>query len=66
MGAEQVDNKKLIFYWIESSDHDFKTMLDLLKTKNYHWSLFMGHLVIEKLVKALYIRATNQFPPMIT
>lgn len=65
MGAEKIDNKKLIYYWIESSDHDFKTMLDLLKTKNYHWSLFMGHLVIEKLLKALYIRITNQFPPMI-
>jgi HEPN domain-containing protein len=25
----------------------------------------MGHLAIEKLLKALYIRITNQFPPMI-
>lgn len=65
MGTEKFDSKKLIDYWIESSGQDFKTMLDLLNTRNYHWSLFMGHLVIEKLLKALYIRKMNQFPPMI-
>ncbi len=62
--AEKFDKKKLIRYWIESSDNDFKTMLDLFKTKNYNWSLFMGHLVIEKLLKAQYIFIKNGFPPL--
>ena len=65
MPSENFDSKKLINYWIESSDHDFKTMMDLLNTRNYHWSLFMGHLVVEKLLKGLYIRKMDQFPPMI-
>jgi len=65
MATEKFDSEKLINYWIESSEQDSKTMTDLFNTKNYHWSLFVGHLVIEKLLKALFIHKTNQFPPMI-
>jgi HEPN domain-containing protein len=54
-----------IKYWIESSDKDYKTMCDLFSTKNYNWSLFIGHLVIEKLLKALYIKENNEIPPLI-
>jgi HEPN domain-containing protein len=59
------DQGKLIEYWMNSSDKDYKTMVDLFKTKNYHWSLFIGHLVVEKLLKALYVKKTNEIPPMI-
>ena len=40
-------------------------MLDLHSTQNNHWALFMGHLVIEKLLKALYIRVKGAYPPLI-
>ncbi|NJM93473.1 MAG: HEPN domain-containing protein [Cytophagales bacterium] len=40
-------------------------MMDLWRTKNNSWALFMGHLVIEKLLKALYISKMNEHPPMI-
>jgi HEPN domain-containing protein len=59
------DKEQIIAHWIESSDKDFKTMTDLFITKNNHWSLFMGHLVIEKLLKALYVKNQNDFPPLI-
>jgi HEPN domain-containing protein len=59
------DRDKLSAYWIESSDSDYKTMLDLFNTKNYSWALFIGHLVIEKLLKAYYTRAQKTFPPLI-
>ena len=62
--TEKFDREKFLRYWIESSDKDFKTMNDLFKSKNYNWSLFMGHLVIEKLLKAHYIFKKNQFPPV--
>jgi len=42
------DKEKIIGHWIESSDNDFNTMIDLYKTKHNNWALFMGHLVIEK------------------
>jgi len=45
-----------INYWLTTSDKDFNTMINLYNSKDYHWSLFIGHLVIEKLLKALYIK----------
>lgn len=59
------DKERIINHWIESSEHDFKTMIDLHQTQNNNWALFMGHLVIEKLLKALYIKSKDDFPPMI-
>ena len=40
-------------------------MNDLYQTKNYSWALFMGHLVIEKLLKALYVKQKEEYPPMV-
>jgi HEPN domain-containing protein len=40
-------------------------MLDLFDTGNYNWALFIGHLVIEKLLKACYVNAREDFPPLI-
>ena len=37
-------------------------MINLFKNGHFNWSLFIGHLVIEKLFKALYIKNTNQHP----
>jgi len=58
------DKDEVIKHWIESSEKDFKTMNDLYLTKNNNWALFMGHLVIEKLLKALYVKIKKDFPPM--
>ena len=63
--SEKFDKEKLIKYWIDSSDKDFKTMQDLYKTKNNNWALFMGHLVIEKLSKALFIKKKENYPLLI-
>ena len=59
------DVQNTIDYWINSSDEDYKTMLDLFQTKNYGWALFIGHLVLEKLLKAYYVKIQGSFPPMI-
>jgi len=34
-------------------------------TKNNNWSLFMGHLVIEKLSKALFVKNQKDYPPLL-
>lgn len=63
---EQEFNKEnLVNHWIKSSDKDFKTMEDLFRTRNNNWALFLGHLVIEKLLKALYVKTKSEYPPMI-
>lgn len=51
-----MEKKDMIDYWVKTSDNDYNTMLNLLKSKDYQWSLFIGHLVIEKLLKAIYVK----------
>lgn len=61
----EFDKVKIINHWIGSAEKDFKAMIDLYQTGNNNWALFMGHLVIEKLLKALYTKSKDEFPPMI-
>lgn len=58
-----LDKRELIAYWRNSSDQDYKTMLNLYASKDYHWSLFIGHLVIEKLLKAIYVKNSGSDNP---
>ena len=51
-----MDKASLIAHWVKSSKIDFRAMEHLFKKKDYTWALFIGHLVIEKLLKAYYIR----------
>ena len=60
-----MEKEDLIKYWIESSDRDFETMQHLFEKNDFHWSLFIGHLVIEKLIKAYYVKNVDNQPPFI-
>ncbi|MBU2446239.1 MAG: HEPN domain-containing protein [Bacteroidetes bacterium] len=55
--------EKLINYWVSSSEVDFQAMENLYKSKDFVWSLFVGHLVIEKLLKGLYLKHKGINPP---
>ncbi len=59
------DKDKLINHWIASSDEDFETMIILFESKKYVWALFVGHLMVEKLLKALFIKENGHHPPLI-
>jgi HEPN domain-containing protein len=65
MENTQFDKDKIVNYWLDSSDDDFDTMMTMFESKRYSWSLFIGHLMIEKLLKALYVKVNNEFPPFI-
>ncbi|MBU1195868.1 MAG: HEPN domain-containing protein [Proteobacteria bacterium] len=56
---------ELIKFWIDSSDDDFQAMTHLFEKKDYTWSLFIGHLVLEKLLKAWYMKNNFNTPPFI-
>ncbi len=62
-----MNNIDLMNYWIESSDRDYESMKKNFETKQYTWALFIGHLTIEKLLKALYakVNKNNPYPPKI-
>jgi len=55
-----MNKEDIIRYWKETSDKDYETMLHLFQTGDYHWSLFMGHLVIEKLLKAIFVMRNDE------
>ncbi len=65
MEQKSFDKNKLIKYWIDSSDDDYDTMIAMYDSKKYNWALFIGHLMIEKLLKALYVKNNNDYPPFI-
>ena len=60
-----MNKEELIKYWTESSDQDFKAMEHLFEKGDYHWSLFIGHLVIEKMLKEYYVKHISENPPFI-
>jgi HEPN domain-containing protein len=60
-----MSNAEMISYWLSSSDRDYQVMIDLFNKGHYTWSLFIGHLVIEKLLKAVYSQQYMTSPPLI-
>ena len=60
-------NIEVMNYWVESANNDYKTMKILYENKQYSWSLFLAHLIIEKLLKALYAKKkiTSPYAPKI-
>lgn len=63
MSDKNIDIEKIVFHWIESSEEDFKTMENLFQSNSNGWALFLGHISIEKLLKALYVRKFENHAP---
>ena len=58
-----MDIKKQVDYWKKSAKHDLETAEALIKAKKFGWALFLGHLVLEKILKALFVKKKEVFPP---
>jgi HEPN domain-containing protein len=54
-----------IEYWVKTAEHDIATAQSLFDTGHYDWCLFIGHLVLEKILKAHYVNNTGEVPPKI-
>jgi len=65
MDNKGLNKDKLIKYWIDGSDDDFETMIVMFNSKRFSWSLFIGHLMVEKLLKAYYVKMKSDYPPFI-
>jgi HEPN domain-containing protein len=63
MDSEKLNIDTIFNHWIETSNNDYNTMVHLYESKDYHWSLFIGHLVIEKLLKAFIVKETQKHAP---
>ena len=59
-----METEKQIEYWIKASGLDLQTAMDIFDSgKNLHFCLYMCHLSIEKILKAIVVKNTNDFPP---
>lgn len=65
MVNKNLNKDKLITYWVDGSDDDFETMMAMFNSNRFNWSLFIGHLMIEKLLKAYYVKVKSDYPPFI-
>jgi HEPN domain-containing protein len=57
--------QELIKYWQLTAEHDYETMNFLFQGKRYSDSLFFGHIVLEKILKAHVVKATKDNAPKI-
>ena len=56
---------EIIAYWLESSKTNHTSMTNMFANGEYVWSLFVGHLCIEKLLKAYYVKEIDTLAPRI-
>ena len=52
-----------ITYWRKTAAHDYDTMEGLFTIKRYSDSLFFGHIVLEKVLKAHVVKKTKRQAP---
>jgi HEPN domain-containing protein len=56
-------NEEHINYWLNGAEHDLEAADSLFKSAKYDWCLFIGHLVLEKALKAHFVSANKKVPP---
>lgn len=57
------DLSKIVSYWLEASEHDLGVAQSLFRTGKYDYCLFLCHLMIEKMLKAIVSKVTKDHPP---
>jgi HEPN domain-containing protein len=60
---ESMSTEEKIRYWVKSSRTDWKVANHLFEKGDYAYALFFGHLTIEKLLKAIFVKKFNEAPP---
>jgi HEPN domain-containing protein len=57
------DIEKTVQYWLDGAEYDMGVARAMFRTRKYPYALFMGHLALEKLLKALVVRNTRKHAP---
>ena len=58
-----MEKKEKVAYWLQSAEDDWEVANHLFEKADYSYSLFFGHLTIEKVLKAIYVESFNENPP---
>ena len=57
------DFQKTVEYWLDGARYDMDTATTMYEKGRYPYALFVGHLAIEKLLKALVVARTGEHAP---
>ncbi len=62
-----MNKQEHINYWVATADHDLETAETLFQSGRYDACLFFGHLMLEKVLKSLWVKAREDdfIPPKI-
>ncbi len=58
-----MEKQEKIQYWLKSAKLDWKVANNLYEKKDFSYSLYFGHLTLEKILKALYVDRFDEPPP---
>jgi len=61
-----MEKQDYIKYWVKTSEDDLTSMESVFIAGRYDWSLFIGHLVLEKILKAVWIKNNESNIPIRT
>lgn len=50
---------EIVKYWIDGSSDNYKSSQNMFKSREYMWALFTGHLALEKLLKAYFVKTVE-------
>jgi HEPN domain-containing protein len=57
------EKEEFIEYWLTTAERDLITAEHLFESGDYHYCLFIAHLVLEKALKALYVKNIDKDTP---
>lgn len=55
--------RELVKYWLAAAEKDLPVMQHLFDNGDYHYCLFIGHLALEKVLKAVYVNKKGKEAP---
>ena len=50
-------------YWVSTAENDWRVAGHLFEKGDYPYALFFGHLTLEKLLKAVFVKKFDESPP---
>lgn len=63
--CDEFDKNKVFEFWQIEAEEALQVAKNLFEKENYSYSLFFGHLAIEKYLKAIYVAKKSEHAPYI-
>ncbi len=58
-----MEKKNYIEYWVKTAEEDLISMERVFVVGRYDWALFIGHLALEKILKAAWVKNNEENIP---